>query len=154
MTRVAVDTNVFVYRVEPETSGKRTQAEAVVNALQGRLVVPVQVLAETSRVLLARRRPPLPPSAVRAYLDGIRAFADALVPLTFAIVDEALRGVDAHGLSYYDAQIWAVAKLNQLSVVLSEDFQAGATLVRGSVFWIHLTRPSRSAKAMPLELKV
>ena len=128
MTRVAVDTNVFVYRVEPETSGKRTQAEAVVNALQGRLVVPVQVLAETSRVLLARRRPPLPPSAVRAYLDGIRAFADALVPLTSAIVDEALRGVDAHGLSYYDAQVWAAARSAGASVLLTEDFQDGRTV--------------------------
>ena len=128
MTRVAVDTNVFVYRVEPETSDKRTQAEAVVNALQGRLVVPVQVLAETSRVLLARRRPPLPPSAVRAYLDGIRAFADALVPLTSAIVDEALRGVDAHGLSYYDAQVWAAARSAGASVLLTEDFQDGRTV--------------------------
>jgi predicted nucleic acid-binding protein len=31
-------------------------------------------------------------------------------------------------LSYYDAQIWAVARLGQVAVVLSEDFNPGAVL--------------------------
>jgi predicted nucleic acid-binding protein len=30
--------------------------------------------------------------------------------------------------NYYDAQIWAVARLNQVGVVFSEDFQDGQTL--------------------------
>jgi predicted nucleic acid-binding protein len=37
---------------------------------------------------------------------------------------EALRGVVRYRLSYYDAQIWAVARLNHVPVVLSEDFSA------------------------------
>ena len=125
VTRVAVDTNVFVYRLEAEGSEKRTRAKAAVAALGGRLVVPVQVLAETSRVLLARRRPPLPPPAVRAYLDGIRAAAVALVPLTSEVVDEALRGVDVHGFSYYDAQVWTAARTAGATALLTEDFQDG-----------------------------
>jgi predicted nucleic acid-binding protein len=28
-------------------------------------------------------------------------------------------------LSYYDAQIWAVARLGQVAVILSEDFNPG-----------------------------
>lgn len=31
-------------------------------------------------------------------------------------------------LAYYDAQIWACARLNHIPVVLSEDFQDGQTL--------------------------
>jgi len=31
-------------------------------------------------------------------------------------------------LSYYDAQIWAVARLGQMGVVLSEDFNPGTVL--------------------------
>jgi len=34
---------------------------------------------------------------------------------------------DRHHLSYGDAQIWATAKLNQISVVFSEDFSDGRT---------------------------
>ena len=125
VTRVAVDTNVFVYRIESEPSVKRSRAEEVLDLLGGRLVVPVQVLAETSRVLLARRRPPLPPAAVRPYVRRIRAAAVVLVPLTPDVVDEALRGVEAHGFSYYDAQVWAAAKNAGAAVLLTEDFQDG-----------------------------
>ncbi len=31
-------------------------------------------------------------------------------------------------LSYYDVQIWAVARLGQVGVVLSEDFNPGSVL--------------------------
>jgi len=31
-------------------------------------------------------------------------------------------------LAYYDAQIWAAARLNQIPVVFSEDFNSGSTL--------------------------
>jgi predicted nucleic acid-binding protein len=44
------------------------------------------------------------------------------------VVLEALRGVGEHRLSYHDAQIWAVARLGQLAVALSEDFNPGAVL--------------------------
>ena len=50
-------------------------------------------------------------------------------PLTPAVVLEAVRGVRDHRLAYYDAQIWAVAKLYQVPVILSEDFNSGGTLL-------------------------
>jgi predicted nucleic acid-binding protein len=49
-------------------------------------------------------------------------------PLTPQIVLEAVRGVRDHQLSYYDSQIWACARLNQIPVVFSEDFQDGQLL--------------------------
>ena len=51
-----------------------------------------------------------------------------VLPLTGPVVLEALRGVGEHMLSYYDAQIWAVARLGQVGVVLSEDFSPGTVL--------------------------
>jgi predicted nucleic acid-binding protein len=51
-----------------------------------------------------------------------------VLPLTGPVVLEALRGVQEHLLSYYDAQVWAVARLGQVGVVLSEDFNPGAVL--------------------------
>jgi predicted nucleic acid-binding protein len=43
--------------------------------------------------------------------------------LTPIIVMEAGRSVRNHKLSYYDTQVWATARLNQLSVVVSEYFR-------------------------------
>ena len=51
-----------------------------------------------------------------------------LLPLTGPVVLEALRGVREHMLSYPDAQIWAVVRLGQVAVILSEDFKAGPVL--------------------------
>lgn len=41
---------------------------------------------------------------------------------------DAARGVLDHQLSFWDALIWATAKLNQIPVILSEDFRSGTSL--------------------------
>jgi predicted nucleic acid-binding protein len=58
----------------------------------------------------------------------LRKLAFPVLPLTGPVVLEALRGVREHLLSYYDAQVWAVARMGQMAVVLSEDFNPGAVL--------------------------
>lgn len=45
--------------------------------------------------------------------------------LTPMIILEALRGVGVHRMSYYDAQIWASARLNQIPVIFSEELNEG-----------------------------
>jgi predicted nucleic acid-binding protein len=40
-------------------------------------------------------------------------------------IDLAFEGVERFGFSWYDAQIWAAAKLAGCSIVLSEDFCDG-----------------------------
>ena len=67
------------------------------------------------------------PTAVRREVECLMP-AFPLLPLTGPVVLEALRGVGEHMLSYYDAQIWAVARLGQVAVILSEDFNPGAVL--------------------------
>jgi predicted nucleic acid-binding protein len=58
----------------------------------------------------------------------LRHFVDLwpVFDVTPPVVLEAARGVREHSLSFWDAQIWAVAWLNGLSIVLSEDIDAGA----------------------------
>lgn len=48
--------------------------------------------------------------------------------MTPFIVLEAARGVEAHQLGFWDALIWASAKLNQIPLILSEDFRTGTSL--------------------------
>ncbi len=61
------------------------------------------------------------------------ALAYPVFPLTLPIVLEAARAVRQHQLAYYDAQIWATAKLNQVPTIFSEDFSSG-TLLEGVRF--------------------
>lgn len=56
-----------------------------------------------------------------------------ILSLTPSIALETIRGIRDHSFSYFGAQIWAAAKLNQIPVVLSEDFPVGAT-VEGVTF--------------------
>jgi predicted nucleic acid-binding protein len=46
----------------------------------------------------------------------------AILDTTRLVVLEAARGVRDHQFSYFDAQIWAAARLNQVEVIFSEDF--------------------------------
>jgi len=44
------------------------------------------------------------------------------------IILEAARGVETYQLSFWDAQIWASARLNQIPIIFSEDFNVGASI--------------------------
>jgi predicted nucleic acid-binding protein len=90
-------------------------------------ILPAQVLSEFANVCLRKLEPRPDPAAVQREVERL-LLAFPVLPLTGPVVLEALRGVREHLLSYYDAQIWAVARLGQVGVVLSEDFNPGAVL--------------------------
>jgi len=58
--------------------------------------------------------------------------------VTRLIILQANRGVEAHNFGFWDAQIWATAKLNQISEVYSEGFNSGA-IIEGVQFTNPLT---------------
>lgn len=47
---------------------------------------------------------------------------------TLRVVLEALRATTRYQMHYYDAQIWAVARVNHIPLVLSEDLADGAAI--------------------------
>jgi predicted nucleic acid-binding protein len=119
---ILVDTNVLVYAFDPRDPGKQARAIAittdVVRAGQGCLSA--QVLAEFFVVVTRRLDPPLSPGVAYDQLEGLLA-AWPILPLTPLVPLEAARGVRDHQLSFWDAQLWATARLHQVPVVLSED---------------------------------
>ena len=86
-----------------------------------------QNLSEFVNSAMRKLDPPL--TADQAYEQAaMLASSWTILDLTPQIVLEAVRGVRDHGLSYYDSHIWAAARLNQVSVIFSEDFQDGQAL--------------------------
>ena len=123
-----LDTNVLVYALDRREPEKRDRAREVLRRLGASgAILPAQVLSEFANACLRKLEPRPDPTTVRREVERL-LLAFPVLPLTGPVVLEALRGVREHLLPYYDAQIWAVARLGQVGVVLSEDFNPGAVL--------------------------
>src|SRR5262245_14999853 len=123
MSGVLVDTNVLVYAHDPGEPAKQSRAIGVLEGLHaaGRGRLSVQSLAE---FFVATTRGPVPrlkPAAAARQVERLLASWEVL-DITPAIVVEAVRGATERKLSYFDAQLWATARLNQLPAIFSEDF--------------------------------
>jgi predicted nucleic acid-binding protein len=129
MSPILIDTNLLVYLYDQNQPGKQAQAHRVLEQLElthsGRLSV--QALAEFFSVATRKLSPRLTPAEA---LEQINLFIRLwpVFDLTPMIVMEAGRGVRDYRLAYYDAQVWAIARMNQVPVLFSEDFRDGSIL--------------------------
>jgi len=132
--RIFVDTNVLVYAYDRSEPQKQRRALQVLDrlAMSGVGVISTQVLSEFFVVVTHKIAAPL--SVGEAY-DRVKNYLQSwmVLNLTGMVVLEAARGVRDHQFNFWDAQIWAVARLNQIPIVFSEDFQVG-TVVEGVRF--------------------
>ncbi len=132
-----IDSNVLVYAYDRSEMEKSITARNIIDNLarKGLLVLSSQVLAEFFMAVTRRIPHPLPVGeAARSVLRYAADFP--VVPVTGPIIREALRGVTAHGLSYWDAQVWATARLNQIETVITE-----ATPARGELEGVRYVNP-------------
>lgn len=134
MALVLIDTNVLVYAYDRGEHQKQQQATQILDALftSGAGILSAQTLAEFFRAVTRGAAPILSvEQALTQVLDLSQAWT--VLEITAAIVLEAARGVRDHQFAYWDAQIWATAKLNQIAIVLTEDFPS-AQVIEGVQF--------------------
>ncbi len=126
---VLVDTNVLVYAHDSRDRAKQERAiQAMDELVRGRrAVLSTQVLGEFFVAATRKLAEPLTVEEARSQVERLLRFLPVL-EVTGAIVLEACRGVREHRLSFWDAQIWATARLNGVPLVLSEDFSDGLFL--------------------------
>lgn len=129
MTTVLIDTNLLIYLHDVQEKDKQPKAQAVLKTLEQRKVgrLSIQNLAEFIHVATKRLKPPLTANEALIQVELFQQMWPVF-DLTFLIVLEAARGVRDHQLAYYDAQLWATARLHQVPFIMSEDFQTGRTL--------------------------
>lgn len=127
--RALIDTNILIYVHDLDEPAKRSAARDTLGTLQ-RIeegALSAQVLAEffvaASRRFATTQNGLDVGSQTRLYSDMFTVY-----DTTADVVAEALRGVERYQFPYYDAQIWAVARLNHIPLVLSEDFNGGCTI--------------------------
>ncbi len=127
--KIIVDTNVLLYAYDRGAPAKQPRAVATLDRLvkQGLGVLTPQVLAEFYVNAARKLEPPLTPDEAYTRLQNYLLSWEVL-DMTGQIVLEAVRGVQSYQMSYWDAQIWASARLNQIPIILSEDFNAGSVI--------------------------
>jgi len=129
MVKVLIDTNVLVYAYDRSEPQKQRQALHILDGLarSGNGVVSMQVLVEFCAVALRKLTVVLAPEQVAERLTRYAQIFTVL-PVTLPVVQEGLRGVREHQLNFWDAQIWAAARLAYIPLVFSEDFTSGAVI--------------------------
>jgi predicted nucleic acid-binding protein len=127
MPSILLDTNVLVYAFDVRGASLHQKAKAIILKTEETAAgcLSVQCLGEFFRVTTAKMQ--LPANEMVKQVEYWQS-AFPVFSLTPQIVLEAARGVRDYQLSYYDAQIWASARLNQVPLIFSEDFQDGQTL--------------------------
>ena len=127
--KALVDTNVLVYAYDRSEPRKQEQAQQLLDELQlSRAgMISVQVLVEFHNAVTRKISSPL--TLEQAY-DRIKNLVVAwpVLEITPLIALEAARGAAQHQMRIWDAQIWATARLNQVPLILSEDFSDGAVI--------------------------
>ena len=129
--RIMVDTNVLLYAYDRSQPEKQPRAFAVLDRLMAHDlgVLSSQVLAEFFVNAIRKLQPPL---TIDEASDRIQNYLLAweILDITGPIVLEAVRGARTYQMAYWDAQIWATARMNQIPIVFSEDFGSG-TVIEG-----------------------
>ncbi len=127
--RALVDTNVLVDAYDRAEPVRQTQALEILNELVvSRVgVISAQVLVEFHNAVTRRIANPLTLDQAYERIKNL-ILAWPVLEITPLIVLEAARGAAQHQLRIWDAQIWATARLNQIPIILSEDFSDGAVI--------------------------
>jgi predicted nucleic acid-binding protein len=129
MTEILIDTNVLVYAHDRSEPNKQIQAIKLLEKLQitGGGHLSAQCLSEFFSAVTRGQAPKLTIGEAARQVDRL-ARVWPVLDITSQIVLEATRGVREYQLCFWDAQIWAAARLNQIPVVFSEDFSTGAVI--------------------------
>ena len=123
--RAFVDTNVWIYAVDNAEPTKRSRAlEVLAPGPDKDYVVSVQVLGEFYATVTGKLKTAVSASDANAFIQRMKGLP--VIPLDVAVVDAAIAGTMAWGISYWDALIVAAAAAAGCSIVISEDMANGA----------------------------
>jgi predicted nucleic acid-binding protein len=134
---VTFDSNVLVYAITRSDPRHMKATELIARAAQGDCRQTLQSFAECLNVL--RRKYQMPATEALRWVEYHRR----LFPVVAADESDlaaAARAVEHHGLSFWDAMLWATAKRAGCRMLFSEDPQDGRRL--GDVLFVNPFDPA------------
>jgi predicted nucleic acid-binding protein len=129
MAKVLIDTNVLIYAYDRADPVKQRRAIDLLDQLCAAHMgaVSAQSLSEFFSIATRKLTPPLTIAEAEKQLQAFAA-QWLVLPVTEKVVLEAARGAREYQFHFWDAQIWAAARLNGLSLIFSEDFSSDAII--------------------------
>jgi predicted nucleic acid-binding protein len=119
--RVSLDSNILFYTIDADAGKRQARAREVVHqAALGDCVLSLQTLCEF--FASTTRKGKLTAAQASAHVEDWQALFP-VVAATPGSLRLAMRAVEHHSLSFWDAMQWAVAKQAGATVLLSEDLQ-------------------------------
>lgn len=132
MEPILIDTNILVYVFDRRDRARQDAAKTVVGTLvkTGIGRISTQCLSEFFIATTKRKNDQAPILSISDAANETETLARALAcfPVTRFMVLEALRGVQQYQFHFWDAQIWAGARLNQIPTIFSEDRTSGSVI--------------------------
>lgn len=119
--KVLIDTNILVYAWDSSDRQKQIDAIAILNEYRNNAFLSIQNISEFSSVMLRK-------GCDTQWLENVVQTYNQLMhvlPIRSQDVQKAIAAVNRYQMSFWDAQIWAVASSNQITVILTEDGQVG-----------------------------
>jgi predicted nucleic acid-binding protein len=142
--RVTFDSNVLIYAVSRSDPRHTLATELIDRAARGDCRQTLQSLAECFNVLSRKYR--MPAAQARGWVQSFQSLF-AVTAADESDLAVAVIAVEQHGLSFWDAMLWATARRAGCRVLLSEDFQDGRDL--GGILFVN---PFDSANRKLLDL--
>lgn len=124
---VSFDSNVLIYAIDNQGGERHAVATNVLGhaIANGTALLPLQALGEFYHVTTRKFR--IEPVTARRFIDGwLRTVR--VEPYGETDVVAATDACAAHGLSFWDAMMWAVSERMGASVLVTEDMQHGRRL--------------------------
>jgi predicted nucleic acid-binding protein len=127
--RAFLDTNIFVYAVDPAAGKKQKTADALIgHAIDRRSgVVSYQVVQEFLNVALKKFEVPFTAEQARLYIGAVFRPLFAVQP-SLGLFSDAIDIRSRHRLSWYDSLIVAAAAEADCSVLYTEALNHGAKI--------------------------
>jgi predicted nucleic acid-binding protein len=128
VSRVLIDSNIFVYAFDPADPAKQEKALRLIEDVtrEDDLVLSVQVLNELAWTLL-RQGLGIAREEIPEIINEVRQSAQ-VVPLTPDLTLKALTSGLGHGLSFWDGLIWAAARIHGSRSSIQRIFSTAGTL--------------------------
>ncbi len=123
--KVTLDTNVLVYALNRRDRKHALASEVVVRAARADCVQTLQSFCESFHVIT--RKFHLPEVEAIGLVGRLKA-RFRIVAADQLHLDDAMRVVRDHRISFWDALMWATARAAGCRVMLSEDMQDGRDL--------------------------
>jgi predicted nucleic acid-binding protein len=123
--RITFDSNVLIYAISRSDPRHATATALIDRAARADCRQTLQSLAECFNVLSRKYR--MPASKAYGWVQSFQRLF-AVVSADESDLKAALDAVAGHGLSFWDAMLWATAKRAGCRMVFSEELQDGRSL--------------------------